>query len=218
VLIQEREGALRLIRQHDHALLAGALAGAWRTEEGGCLPVRTVLASALHDCVWREEDRTPRFDPARARPYDFLTLPAPRKRSFVDHGVRALAAADPRVAELVRDHHHALAEGLAVDPVSQLAWVRLFDNLSLLVCLTPPGSLASAHPRWLDTRFAPPAGRELSASWRGETLALSNAPWAGALWHPLPYRDLPRRRYRDAADLEAAWSDAPEQEWRIEIV
>jgi hypothetical protein len=218
VLIQEREASLRLIRQHDHALLAGALASMWRTEDRASLPIRTVLASALHDAVWREEDRAPRFDPVRGRPFDFITVPVERKRIFVEEGVRALVALDPGVAALVQAHHEALAEGFEVDPGSQLAWVRLFDNLSLLACLTAPGSLVASRPRWLSARFPPPEGPELSASWRGDALVLSAAPFDGPLAYALPYRDLPRVTYRDSHDLQEAWEAAPEQELRVEIV
>jgi hypothetical protein len=218
VLIQEREASLRLIRQHDHALLAGGLASAWRTQDRAPLPIRTVLASALHDAVWREEDRAPRFDPERGRPFDFITIPAGRKRSLVEQGVRALAELDPEVAALVKDHHQALAERLELDPGTQLAWVRLFDNLSLLACLTAPGSLEAARPRWLSAQLSPPHGPEFSASWRGDALVLFPAPFAGALVHALPYRDLPRVAYRDGRHLQEAWEAAPEQVWRVEIV
>jgi hypothetical protein len=218
VLIQEREDAFRLIRQHDHALLSGALASGWSTREGAPLPIGTILASALHDAVWQAEDEAPRFDPERGRPFDFITIPVARKRSFVEEGVRAIARVHPEVAALVRDHHHALAEGLEVDPDSQLAWVRLFDNLSLLACLTAPGSVDASRPPWLHSHFTPPTGPELHATWRGDELALSRAPFALALAHTLPYRDLPRRRYRDALELQTAWDASPEEHWHVEIV
>jgi hypothetical protein len=217
VLIQERDDGLRLIRQHEHALLAGALAAKWSTRHGRPLPLRTVLASALHDSVWQEEDEHPRLDPARGRPFDFTTIPLERKRELIDRGVRTLARVDAVVAALVLDHHRALLDGLEVEPTSELAWVRFVDNLSLLACLTPPGSLESSRPRWISPRLTSPDGEALSASWRQGRLVLSPAPFSEPLQHVLPYRDIPRRVFEQEDDLRRAWDDAPEQHWRLEI-
>jgi hypothetical protein len=215
MLIQHREHTYRLIRQHDHALLAGALALAWRTADGETLAPRTTLATALHDAVWIEEDQLPRLDPATGAPHDFTTIPAETKRAFVERGVVSLASVEPAVAELVGAHHRALAEGAPVDPGTALAWVRFFDNLSLFICLTPPGT--TTHPRWLSWRtLDAPDGAALSLAWAGpDSLTIAPYAFGAPATVTLPFRDLPRRRFESQEDLNHAWEHAPEQQWSV---
>ena len=47
MLIQQRARVLRLIRQHDHALLSGSLAFAWRSERES--PLAPSILTALGD-------------------------------------------------------------------------------------------------------------------------------------------------------------------------
>ena len=217
MLIQHRDHVFRLIPQHEHALLAGALAFAWRTADGEGLPARTALAAALHDVVWIEEDRLPRLDAATGAPHDFATIPPETKRAFVERGVRSLAAVEPAVAELIADHHHALAAGTPVKTTSPLAWVRFFDNLSLFVCLTPPGT--SSNPPWLSVRtLVPPVGPPVSLSWsQPDALSIGPYPFGAPFRTSLPFRDLPRRRFESQESLGRAWEEAEEQEWTVTL-
>jgi hypothetical protein len=219
MLIQRRNGALRLIRQHDHALLAGTLAFAWRTATGEGPTWETALATALHDVVWREEDRRPRFDPEAGIAYDFTTVPPDHKRDFVEAGIGRLEQVDPALAALVRAHHRSLAKGSRVDPGSQLAWLRFFDNFSLLACLTPPGSLPEAHPPWLATSAVHPPDGSQAVTWRSEDeLSLSPFPFGSTpLVVEIPYRDLPERRYESEVELRDAWERASKARWRLAL-
>ena len=220
MLVQERQTALRLVRQHDHALLAGQLAAAWALG-GNRTRWITVLATAWHDVVWQEEDRAPRLDPRSGRPHDFTTLPAERKRAFVEEGMARLEALDPAVATLVAQHHRALAGSPAQDPAPDLPWLRFFDDFSLFICLSPPGSLAEGRPPWLGPeRLRPPHGGALSVTWEGEdTLLVQPYPFATApLQLLIPYRDLPRRGYSGQRDLQEAWEAAPERSWALSLV
>jgi hypothetical protein len=220
MLIQRRERAIRLIRQHDHALLSGVLAFAWRAGTGRGPGWRTALATALHDAVWLEEDRRPRFDPGTGMPHDFTTVSASHKRDLVDSGLRRLRAAEPEVAALVQEHHASLAESTQVDPGSELAWLRFFDNLSLFACLTPPGSLVAAHPPWLNSAaLRPPDGGSLTATWRnGDELVLSPFPFGSSfIAAEVAYRDLPSGRFADDAALQDAWDRAATRRWRLTL-
>ena len=49
MILQHRDDAIRCILQHDHALLSGELALAWRPG----LPQEMVLTIALHDLAWQ---------------------------------------------------------------------------------------------------------------------------------------------------------------------
>jgi hypothetical protein len=218
MLVQRRGGALRLIRQHDHALLAGALAFCWRAADGGALSARTALATALHDAVWIAEDEQPRLDVASGAPHDFTSLPGSEKRRFVERGLARMGQVDPDAAALVGAHHRALAEGVQVDPASELAWLRFFDNLSLFICLTAPGSLPDARPGWLTAeRIVPPTG-SLELRWTGDArLGLAPFPFGAPFSLAVPYRDLPVQRYRTAAELSDAWNAAAEERWLLEL-
>jgi hypothetical protein len=214
MLTQHREDVLRLIRQHDHALLAGALAFAWRGPDGAGIPWTTALATALHDVVWMEEDRIPRVDPVTGAPYDFTTLPPALKRAFVDAGVERLATLDPEVAALVSAHHRTLATRASVDPDPPLAWLRFFDNLSLFLCLTAPGT--TSIPPWLSDSLTPPA--PLTLRWLGpDSVGVRPYPFGAPVRGVLPYRDVPRRRYPDQGALSRAWNDATTHEWFLRL-
>lgn len=221
MLVQRRPAGCRLITQHQHGLVAGVLAGAWRgAPRPTGLPPVTMLAAALHDVVWREEDRSPRFDPERNLPHDFATLPAYVKRQMLERGLEALDAVEPRVADLVRAHHMALLEGRA-PPDDEAKWVAFLDALALRICLTPPDAERSGVPGWL-LGAAPmaPGGDRLDLTWRTPSLVtLSPFPFPGQeLVLHVPYRDLPLRTFPDAGSLERAWIATPPAIWTIRLL
>lgn len=221
MLVQRRPAACRLIRQHQHGLIAGVLAGSWRGPPRPTgLPPVTMLAAALHDVVWREEDRTPRFDPERKLPHDFTTLPRDVKGPMLDRGLEALRAVEPRVAALVRAHHTALLEGR--EPGDEEAkWVAFLDALALRICLTPPDADREAMPGWL-VGAAPmvPGGSRLDMTWRTASVAtLSPFPFPGReLVLHVPYRDLPHRTFPDARFLERAWTATTPAVWSVRLL
>jgi len=212
MLIQERPLGLRLIRQHDHGLLAGEIASHWQLG-GQRLPWPTILATSLHDVVWVDQDLHPRLDPGTGRPYDFLTIPSATRRPFLELGLTRLQAVEPELAGLVKAHHDALASTTAPDPSSEAAWVGFFDHLSLFVCLTEPGSIPDSHPPWLPFPRATPTGEVVDARWRSESrVALSPYPFGpGRLEVAVPYRELASRRFETACMLRDAWDAAPER-------
>lgn len=220
MLVQPRADALRLVRQHDHGLVAGALAGGWRAPPcPSGLPWTTVVAASLHDVAWQEEDRAPRLDPTTGRPHDFLTLPD-EARERMREGLGRLEEIDPTVGALVREHHEALRENR--DPTGEAAWVRFADVLSLHVCLTAPGGDPSALPGWLGPgAFVPPGGgATLATTWlEPSLLRFEPFPFAGReLRLEIPFRDLPRRRYLDPADLRRAWESSVEDSLTLRVV
>lgn len=221
MLVQRRPGACRLITQHQHGLIAGVLAGAWRGPPRPTgLPPVTVLAAALHDVVWREEDRAPRFDPERNLPYDFATLPSDVKHPMLDRGLEALGAVEPRVAALVRAHHMALLEG--GEPSDEEAkWVAFLDVLALRICLTPPDVDGEAVPSWLaGAALIPPGGDRLEMRWHTPSVAtFSPFPFPGPeLVLHIPYRDLPHRSFHDARSLEQAWVATTPAVWTVRLL
>lgn len=113
MLVQPRGDRLRLIRQHDHALVAGELAAAWRGPGGGTgrLPFRTVLATALHDLAWRGLDEAPRLDPDTGRPFAFHDHPLDEKLAAYRRGVDRMEAISPWIGLAGSLHFASFLEG-----------------------------------------------------------------------------------------------------------
>lgn len=117
MLVQVRRDGMRLVRQHDHALMAGALARSWDADgpEGPGLPFRVVLATALHDLAWRELDAEPRYDPDRGRPFSFDAYPLEAKLSAYRAGLNRVEEISPWAA-LIGSLHYASFLGEAEAP------------------------------------------------------------------------------------------------------
>lgn len=238
MLVQELEGSFRLIRQQDHARLSGIMAMAWRSPATGSgLPYRVVWATGVHDAAWTELDRRPEWNPDSGRPFDFHRLPLSRKLTPYRRGIDRVAeldsyagfqvsrhycsfldagdAADFLAAE--RERRHGLREELpppARDSAlldRELAYLKLFDTLSLYACLAAPGPCAGAtRPGWLvpDDRLEPPEDGGLSLSWRSdEELAVEPSPFPGGLELHVPYREVPRD-VGGQEGLDRAWTGA----------
>lgn len=219
MLVQRRDDGLRLVRQHDHALLAGRVAAAWILPPAAPVPWSTVLAVSLHDVVWSREDRRPRLSPRTGLPWDFASLPSARKAVLVEEGLARLRAVSPELARPVAAHHRALAQGPPPEPDPELTRLRFFDVLSLRLCLTPPSAVAP--PSWLTSPeevgpggYPPPLLR-----WHGPDEArLDPFPFREPLELCLPVRDLPAGPYPDQASLDRAWEEAGERIWRLRLV
>lgn len=106
MIVVPRGGRLLLVRQLDHAALAGVVAGAWgnagfeRPHPVG--PV--VLAASRHDEGWREWDDQIRYDPARKRPLSFLDVDIEDYVSLYARGIRRIADLDPYAGLLAGMH------------------------------------------------------------------------------------------------------------------
>lgn len=239
---------MRLIRQHEHGLLSGELAMAWRGTSGADpLHEALVLATSLHDLAWRELDAEPRWDPETGRPHDFLTFPSEAKYRAAVEGIDRVAELHPYAAVLVSLHYSTMGsprrpvefeeaeeerrlelldelEDEAPGPRQirrDLDHLRLFDNLSLFVCLTPPGADPTSRPDWLtpDRFRIPGEGRALEPAWRGpEALSLAPFPFEGNdLELDLGYRDLPPGPFESEDALKEAWHAAEEETLRIRL-
>ncbi len=245
MIVQRRDGELRLFRQHEHALLSGELALAWReaADEPAVSDV-LVLATSLHDLSWRRLDAEPRFNAGTGRPHDFLDFPRAAKFRAASRAIARVARMHPYAAVLVSLHHatftgappwfarkeadrrhrilgqlgrHAPdAERMGLD----LAYLRLFDVLSLHVCLTPPGAVAVRVPSWLRGSHATPDGGRINLDWvDGETLAVTPFRFGDRPLHlRLPFRDLAGERFDRAERMRAAWRKSSPRRWRFRLV
>ena len=105
-MIVVAEGAASsVITQPDHAHFSGELLSLWRADGLPVHPRREELlfAAREHDNGWREADAAPRWDAARGRPHDFLTLPRARTASRSGSAAPRATPAEPPVR---RSAHH----------------------------------------------------------------------------------------------------------------
>ncbi len=240
MLVQELGDRLRLIRQQDHAQLSGALAHVWRDPAGEPLPYRLVWTTGVHDAAWIDLDRSPILNPESGRPHDFRRLPLARKLGPYRRGVARVAALDPYASLQVSRHYSSFLDAdsgdaeveafldtererraelvqrlpgrLREQPLleRELAYLKLFDTLSLYLCLTGPGVATETRPEWLvpDDEVETPEGRRVELSWRSEDkLVLDPAPLRPDVELRVPYRQLPAE-FRSQEELEASWREA----------
>jgi len=106
LIIREQGDELLLIRQTDHAFLAGFFAKEWGNEEfprpepfgSFCLAV------AEHDNGWSEWELQPTLDPKTRTPYSFMSIPTEEHIALYQRGIERLVKVDHYAALLVSMH------------------------------------------------------------------------------------------------------------------
>lgn len=106
MIVQEQGDHLVLIRQTDHAFLAGFLAKEWGNEKF-VKPepfASFCLAVAEHDNGWTETELQPEIDPKTRVPYSFMSIPTEQHMALYQRGIERLVKADHYAALLVSMH------------------------------------------------------------------------------------------------------------------
>jgi Protein of unknown function (DUF3891) len=106
MIILEQGDQLVLIRQTDHAFLAGFFAKEWGNDaftrpepfQSFCLAV------AEHDNGWSEWALAPQIDPKTRLPYSFISIPTADHIALYQRGIERLIKADHYAALLVSMH------------------------------------------------------------------------------------------------------------------
>jgi hypothetical protein len=106
MIVQPRDGQLVLIRQTDHAVLAGDLARHWGNATFAVPFPRDplVFAADHHDDGWLVWEAAPRIDPATHRPYQFTGLPIAEHVGFYRVGIARVLERDPYAGLLTVMH------------------------------------------------------------------------------------------------------------------
>jgi Protein of unknown function (DUF3891) len=106
VIVLRRDGRLRLLRQLDHAALAGELAARWGDSVVAIPAEResAVLAASRHDEGWRESDDRVRYDPSQRAPLSFLDAEIGDYVELYARGIARIAELDPYAGLLVSMH------------------------------------------------------------------------------------------------------------------
>lgn len=238
MVVQPRRDVFRCFGQHDHGLLSGALARAFRWPDGREPSLSVVLAIAAHDIGWTRADAAPTWCAARGRPHDFTSLPLPDRVAIYEEGVDAMERlhpyagvlgsthfsgfVHPEAAPEYLRHERARRDAIAAshglddtDVARDYALLKALDLASLVVCLTAPGSVPEERPSWLSTVMRVDT-HEVTLCWDGEALVMSPSPLATPVHYTLPYADVDRERCTDAASFADAW--AARTEGAMEVV
>ncbi len=109
MIVQERDGALMLFRQTDHALLSGAFALAWGNDRIPALTHRdeTIVAAARHDDGWSEWELAPKLRPD-GEPVDFIRVPVRDHVPLYRRGIDLVEKEDPYAGVLASLHGERL--------------------------------------------------------------------------------------------------------------
>lgn len=164
MIVREEPDAYMLVKQHDHALIAGEFAKHWRERPRPFAP--TLYAIDNHDVAWQELDLSVRWNEEAGKPYSFVDYPTGPKLRAYGHGIDRVEGRDPYAACLCSMHYASLVqrvEGAAgarfVEAETRrqakikgvmsdeglrnlehnLRFLQLCDGLSLFVCLNKPG-------------------------------------------------------------------------------
>ncbi|MFT6395263.1 MAG: hypothetical protein ACJAYU_000005 [Bradymonadia bacterium] len=231
MVIQPRSDTLRLFKQHDHALTCGEMARFWRGfERQESLEFEAMLAIAMHDCGWIDDDEQVRLDPKTSWPYDFVRMPIPQRSAVYRRAIEEAERVSDYAGLLVSVHFSGFAVSLDTEFAAAEAErqerlraalgdraeqserdyfaLKTLDLLSLAACLTPPGSDENHHPRWL-TRQVDIGGVSVELRWEAENrLELSHSPLRQPVMIRLPYREIVRRKYASQDELADAWANA----------
>ena len=106
MIVQDQDSQLVLIRQTDHARLAGFLARHWGNEmfrrpqpfESFC------LAAAEHDNGWTEWEMNPEVDGVTFTPYSYLSIPTAEHMELYRRGIERVVKVDHYAGLLVSLH------------------------------------------------------------------------------------------------------------------
>src|SRR5271155_3610083 len=106
MIIQDQGQQLAVIRQTDHAILAGFFAREWgnelftRPEPFGSFK----LAVAEHDNGWSEWELNPQIDDATFAPYSFMSIPTAEHIEIYKRGIDRIVQADQYAGLLTTMH------------------------------------------------------------------------------------------------------------------
>ena len=240
MIVQDLGDRIRCIDQHDHAILSGVFASAWvGAQEKSPASSELIVATSLHDMCWIDADISPRFDPHSGRPWDFLAYPEAPKLALYLRGIAAMERLHPYGALLHALHFSSFAdpkrqpafhqeigaivarcsercsrEGHRLDRVTRdLELLRIFDVLSLLLCMTGP-EIERAPPPWLAP--SPLLQREgLTTRWERGDFVIDPFPFDAPFDVSIVYREVATHvdGSVDAGELAAA----PRQAQRVRV-
>ena len=134
ILVEEKGGRgehLLVIRQTDHAFLAGFFAREWGNEKFATPQpsVSFCLAVAEHDNGWNDWELQPALDPKTHLPYSFMSIPTEAHIALYQRGIERLVKADHYAALLASMHASELYDrARATMPGFSAKYVRTTES------------------------------------------------------------------------------------------
>lgn len=106
MIIQQNSDPMVVIRQTDHAVLAGFFAREWGNEAFSKPEpfVSFCMASAEHDNGWQEWELAPGVDPKSFAPYSFMSVPTEEHVLLYQRGIDRVVKSDLYAGLLVAMH------------------------------------------------------------------------------------------------------------------
>jgi hypothetical protein len=222
MIIRADGASLLFITQPDHARLAADLLNHWKGFADHPRRPALLLAAREHDNGWRELDEELVFDPAEGRGFDFITAPDPVKQEVWPRGVDRLAEASLYAAALVAQHAVFVYDSHRDEP----EWAPFFAAMR---SRRDDLRARSGHaPEELDADYPYLAVVDLLSltfcnDWHDDHERFATRTRCddqGIVITPTPFaapsvplrvraRRLADRRYASAADLRAAYEEAP---------
>jgi hypothetical protein len=194
VIIRSGNGQLLLIKQTDHAALAGRIMRAWRRDGLPSSARREVilLATHRHDDGWIDQDRAPLVSDTSGEVLDYLHAHDDVRRSIWPRGVAVLSA-HPYAAALVAQHALHLFDKYRTEPPWQdfftqmerlraeqleAAAPRTEDDLRSDYFFVRMGDLLSLQ--FCDDWYDPQCNGPYMSTWDGERLTVTPDPFEGS--------------------------------------
>lgn len=168
MIVREREKHFVMIEQHHHAQLAGKLFLQLHDEFLPSKQWREDIFYAIfeHDCGWIHFDDVPFWNDGKNIPYDFNEFPIGPKIVLYEYGINQVEKSSPYAALLCSKHYVSFLRERTDETSKQFVerellrqkqiqeklnlhlkliemhyqYVKLFDDLSLYICLNEPGT------------------------------------------------------------------------------
>lgn len=210
MILREIEDGLDLIRQHDHGWVSGDFAEHWKQRP----PSSVLFTIRYHDVGWESLDQTVTWNPETGLPYTFEDYPMNKKIGAYRSGIDWVQERDPYAASLCSRHYASFFENASEEVAQRFlaeerkrqerlerklddevrsrldgdwALLKLCDDLSLFLCLNPPGE--NRHPWYRDGFHF--QGERLYPRWEGrDTLHIEPNPFASSFIARIPYERL----------------------------
>jgi hypothetical protein len=218
MIIRNEEDRFILIKQHDHGLLAGRIASNWGNEAFEKPTDELIFAASMHDISWHPYDEEVKWNNKRKEPYDFIHYPTSEKLLIYQEGLNTLEKSHPYSALLTSKHYcsfyksrnekdvHAFLQSellrqerlqgkYTIEQVtSDLSLLKLYDDLSLYVCLNKPGVAKELEHPWYKNGI-PIRAKQTKTTFHlhwinNETISIDPFPFKHSWSTVIPYREL----------------------------
>lgn len=240
MIIQDLPHTIRLITQHDHGRLSGIFAQAWRDPTTGeHAHPHLIEATYLHDILWTAVDLLPRYDDAQRHFADFIAFPMDAKIEAYTYGIQQVGKVSPYAGLLharhfsefmSRDKYPAfrhemdgyiaqrrqeLTMAVLAHENEDLALLRLFDVMSLILCMTGP-AITRTPPPWLNPSPLM-TQRNVHCAWvNAHTLQFAPFCFDAPFTLSIPFREVARSE--DPIQMLSDFAAAPWQSHEVQII